>query len=483
MTTSTHLLRKKRFLPLMVTQFFNAFNDNVFKTALVLFVVYTIYSDERQEALFSGIASVVFIAPFVLFSALAGQLADTNDKARIIRIVKLCEIGWASLGAAGLFMAWQGVAVHTLAIPLLLLVVFLAATQSTFLAPIKYSILPQHLKKEEVLPGTGLIEASTYIAILAGTILAGFISVEAAMVIIVVTSFVGYFSARFVPDAPPQSDYEMHFPLLEPYAEKVPNKALRWLGWPFVAMADQLVMTWKLVRETMGNREIWLSIVAISFFWTIGAVLFIQFPPLAKNQLLASKEVASLFLVVFSIGIAIGSLGINALLKGEVSARYAPASVVVMGAFLVGFYIIAKAWIPNETGELLPVQSWILEPLAIPLSLTLLGISTAGGFFVVPLYAFLTTRCEHDAASRTIAANNFVNSLGMILGSAIAIGLTFVGLAVVDQLLLAGAMTVISAWLAWLLYSAERDARESASTDREIGASDHDEADRAEAAE
>ena len=303
------------------------------------------------------------------------------------------------------------------------------------------------------------------------------------MVIIVVTSFIGYFSSRFVPEALPQSDYEMHFPLLEPFAEKVPNKALLWAGWPFVALADQLVMTWKLVRETMGNREIWLSIVAISFFWTIGAVLFIQFPPLAKNQLLASKEVASLFLVVFSVGIAIGSLGINALLKGEVSARYAPASVVVMGAFLVGFYLIAKAWIPNESGELLPVQAWILEPLAIPLSLTLLGISTAGGFFVVPLYAFLTTRCEHDAASRTIAANNFVNSLGMILGSILAIGLTFVGLAVVDQLLLAGAMTVISAWLAWLLYTAERDARQAKSNEGDSGASNDDNPPHAEAAE
>ncbi len=455
-------MRRKRFMPLMVTQFFNAFNDNLYKTALVLFVVYSVYSDERQEALFSGIASVIFIAPFVLLSALAGQLADSNDKARIVRIVKLCEIGWASLGAVGLFMAWQGIAVHSVAIPLLLFVVFLAATQSTFLAPIKYAILPQHLKKEEVLPGTGLIEASTYIAILLGTTLAGFIPIEAAMVIVVLTSFVGYFVCRYIPDAPPQSDYEMHFPLLEPYARKTPNLVVRWLGYPFVALADQMVMTWRLVRETMRNREIWLSIVAISFFWTIGAVLFIQFPPLAKNQLLASREVASLFLVIFSVGIAIGSLGINALLKGEVSARYAPLSVVFMGFFLIAFYVIAKAWIPNETGELLPVDQWILEPLAIPLSLTLLGISTAGGFFVVPLYAFLTTRCEDDAASRTIAANNFVNSTGMIVGSAIAIGLTFVGLAVVDQLLLAGAMTVVSAWLGHLLYKVERETAAAA---------------------
>ncbi len=451
-------MRRKRFLPLMVTQFFNAFNDNLYKTALVLFVVYSVYNDEKQEALFSGLASVIFIVPFVVLSALAGQLADTRDKAKIIRVVKICEIGWASLGAIGLFMAWQGIMVHTVAIPLLLFVVFLAAAQSTFLGPIKYAILPQHLKKEEVLPGTGLIEAGTYIAILTGTILAGFIAVEVAMVLVVLTAIVGYFVSRWVPDAPPQSDYEMHYPLLEPYAEQRGNPVLKWLGYPFVAVADQLVMSFKLVRDTMHNREIWLAIVAISFFWTIGAVLFIQFPPLAKNQLLASKEVASLFLVIFSIGIAIGSVGINALLKGEVSARFSPASVVVMGLFVLGFYVVSKAWIPNPSGELLPIQTWILEPLAIPLSLMLLGISTAGGMFVVPLYAFLTTRCEHDAASRTIAANNIVNSLSMVIGSAFAIMLTSMGIPVVEQLLFAAAMTVVSAWLGWLLFSAEKDA-------------------------
>lgn len=462
MTTSTHLLRQKRFLPLMATQFFNAFNDNLYKTALVLFVVYSVYNDEQQEALFSGLASVIFIIPFVMLSALAGQLADTRDKAMIIRRVKVCEIGWASLGAIGLFMAWQGIAVDTVAVALLLFVVFLAAAQSTFLGPIKYAILPQHLEKEEVLSGTGLVEAGTYIAILAGTTLAGFISVEVAMVLVVLTAFVGYFVSRQVPDAPPQSDYVMHYPLLEPYAKWATNPALRRLGYPFVAVADQVVMSWKLVRDTMHNREIFLAIIAISFFWTIGAVLFIQFPPLAKNQLLASKEVASLFLVIFSIGIAIGSVGINALLKGEVSARFAPASVIVMGFFVAGFYVVSKTWIPNVGGELLPIGQWIMEPLAIPLMLMLLGISTAGGFFVVPLYAFLTTRCAHDAASRTIAANNIVNSLAMVVGSLIAIGLTTLGIPVVEQLLLAASMSLISAYLGWVLYRAEQDAAAAA---------------------
>ena len=455
MTTSTRLLARKRFLPLMVTQFFNAFNDNLYKTAAVLFVVYVVYNDVQQEAFFSGIASVLFILPFVLFSALAGQLADTHDKAAIIRRVKLCEIGWASLGTVGLFMAWKGIAVHTIAIPLLLFVVFLAALQSTFLGPIKYAILPQHLKKDEVLPGTGLVEAGTYIAILAGTILAGFVDIEIAAICVMATAFIGYFSSRFIPDAPPQSDYKVHFPLIEPFRKRVRNPVLRWLGYAPVAMADQGVMSWRLVRETMQHRAIWLAIVAISFFWTIGAVLFIQFPPLAKNQLLASPEVASLFLVIFSAGIAIGSVAINALLKGDVSARYAVPSVIVMGFFLLGFYLICKAWVPDASGQLLEVMPFLAQPLAIPLLLTLLGISTAGGMFVVPLYAFLTTHCAPDAASRTIAVNNIVNSLAMVLGSIAAIAITALGTPIAEQLLLAAAMTVVAAFLGRKLHRHE----------------------------
>ena len=447
-------------MPLMVTQFFNAFNDNLYKTALVLFVVYSVYSDERQEAFFSGLASLLFITPFVLFSALAGQLADTRDKAAIIRIVKMCEIGWASLGAAGLYMAWQGIAVHTVAIPLLLAVVFLAAVQSAFLGPIKYAILPQHLRKDEVLPGTGLVEAGTYIAILTGTIIAGFLAedIEYAIALIVITAIVGYLACRWVPDAPPQGNHELHFPLIEPYREKVQNRLLRWLGYAPVAFADQVVMSWRLVKKTRDIREIWYAIMAISFFWTIGAVLFIQFPPLAKNQLLATPEVASLFLVIFSVGIAVGSIAVNALRKGEVSARFAPICVVFMGIFLVGFYFVCRAWTPNPAGELLPIEQWILEPLAIPLSLILLGISTAGGMFVVPLYAFLTTRCAPDAASRTIAANNIVNSLAMVTGSVVALGMTALGIPVAEQLMFAALMTVISAWLGKKLHNAEKEA-------------------------
>lgn len=440
MFTATHLLRRRRFLPLFVTQLFNAFNDNLYKTTMVLFVVYAVYNDETTESSFSSLASALFILPFFILSALAGQLADMRDKAKIIRTVKMCEIGLMMIGAAGLYMAWRGIMVHTVAIPLLLLALFLTGVQSTFLGPIKYAILPQHLKKDEVLAGTGLVEAGTYIAILMGTILAGPLAVDytgwAAMVIIVV-SCIGYMISRQIPPAPPLGEIEK-------------------LDWHVLRASV------KLVRDTMHNAEVYYAILAISFFWTIGAVLFIQFPPLAKNTIMASPEVASLFLVVFSIGVAIGSVAVNALLKGKVSARYSPASVIVMGIFVLAFYVVAKLWEADQPADLLDVGEFIAWPMASLLMLCLLGISVAGGMFVVPLYAFLTTRVSPDKASRTIAANNIVNSGAMVGGSLLAMALSAVGVPITEQILLCAAMCLFSAWLAKRLIAAENEAAEIA---------------------
>ena len=433
MTTSTHLVRTRRFLPLFATQLLGAFNDNLFKNAMVLYVVYSVYNSEAAEAKFSAVASALFIIPFVVLSGLAGQLADMRDKARIIRIVKFCEILIMLVGGAGLLMAWQGFAVSALAIPLMLLALFAMGVHSSFFGPIKYAILPQHLHKEEVLAGTGLVEAGTYIAILAGTILAGWIDVEWAALVVVVTAVVGYLTGRQVPPAPPQIaggtiDYN-------PISSSI-----------------------TLVRDTMHDRRVFLAIMAISFFWTIGAVLFIQFPPLAKNVLHASKEVASLFLVIFSVGIAIGSVSINALLKGTVSARYSPVSVIAMGIFVLLFWLVCEVWSPHRTNGLLDTARFLAEPFALPLLLTLLGIAIAGGMFVVPLYAFLTTFVDKAHTARTIAANNIVNSGAMVLGSVIAVGLSAAGVAIVEQLLLSAAMCLVSAWLGQLLYRAERAA-------------------------
>ena len=434
MTTQTHLIHSRRFLPLFVTQLLNAFNDNLFKNAMVLFVVYQVYQSEQEGAQFSAIASAIFILPFFLLSAIAGQLADMRDKARIIRVVKAAEIGIMLVGGAGLFLAWQGTLVTTLAIPLMLLALLGMGVHSTFFGPIKYAILPQHLHPEEVLAGTGLVEAGTYIAILAGTIVAGWIEVEWAALAVLATAIVGYLTSRHVPPAPPQGE-------IEP------------LDFHFVRASIDLV------KRTAHDKRVFLAIMAISFFWTVGTVLFIQFPPLAKHVLHANKEVASLFLVIFSVGVAIGSMSVNALLKGTVSARYSPVSVLVMAAFVGAFFLICRQWPQLPEGTLYNTAGFIAMPLAIPLLLALLGIAVAGGMFVVPLYAFLTTFVDKTQTSRTIAANNIVNSGAMVIGSLMASGLSAAGVSIVNQVLLSAVMCIYSAHLGRKLVQAERAAQ------------------------
>ncbi|WP_232493929.1 MFS transporter [Novosphingobium kaempferiae] len=432
MTTTTQLIRARRFLPLFITQLLGAFNDNLFKNAMVLFVVYEVYHSEAQEARFSALASAIFIIPFFLLSALAGQLADMRDKARLIRIIKACEIAIMLVGGAGLALAWQGQALDSVAIPLMLLALFAMGVHSTFFGPIKYAILPQHLKDGEVLSGTGLVEAGTYIAVLAGTIVAGWISVDAAAIGVIVVACIGWYAGRQVPSAPPLGK-------IEPLDYHVIRASVR------------------LVRTTMKDRRVFLAICAISFFWAIGTVLFVQFPPLAKNMLMASKEVASLFLVIFSVGVAIGSMAINALLKGTVSARWSPISVIGMGAFLIAFQQVCRVWPPHTGGdELMDVGVFVVQPLAIPLMLTLLGIAICGGMFVVPLYAFLTTFVDKSQTARTIAANNIVNSGAMVLGSVATGGMTLMGVAVAQQLLVVSLCCVAAAWLGYLLFCAEK---------------------------
>ena len=314
-----------------------------------------------------------------------------------------------------------------------LLALLAMGVHSTFFGPIKYAILPQHLHEDEVLAGTGLVEAGTYIAILAGTILAGWIPVEWAAAGVVLTAVIGYITSRYVPPAPPQTaEQPLDFHL--------------WRS------------SIALIKYTMKDQRVFLAIMAISFFWTVGTVLFIQFPPLAKNVLSASKEVASLFLVIFSIGVAIGSVSVNALLRGTVSARYSPVSVIVMGLFVIAFWWVCHSWYAHPQDGLLDTAAFLREPLAIPLLLSLLGISVAGGMFVVPLYAFLTTFVDKSETARTIAANNIVNSGAMVFGSVVALGMSAAGVAMVDQLLLGAAMCLFSAWLGRKLVAAEAEA-------------------------
>ncbi|HTI30760.1 MAG TPA: MFS transporter [Sphingomonas sp.] len=422
MQNSIHLLRSRRFLPLFATQLLGAFNDSLYKQAVVLFVTYQLYSDAAREAQFSAIAQALFILPFFALSALAGQLADHQDKARVIRAVKTAEIAIMAIGAVGLFTQNVGI---------MLAAVFGMGVHSTFFGPIKYAILPQHLQHDEVLGGTGLVEAGTYLAILGGTILAGFVAdtPHKAAVAVIAIALIGWFSGRQVPAAPPAADPEP-------------------LDWHVFRASV------RLVSGTMHIRHLFLAILSISFFWTIGAVIIIAFPPLVKNILGANEAVASMFIAIFSVGIAIGSVAINRLLKSEVSARFAPASVLAMGVFVLLLRHVALQWDKHGVAELTNLPDFLHHPLAALMIIALLGVAIAGGMFVVPLYAFLTTTVPKAETARVVAANNIVNSGAMVVGAALAYGLTAMGIASTGQLILVSVMCVMSAWLAWKLHAA-----------------------------
>ena len=417
----THLLRARRFLPLFSTQFLGAFNDSLFKQAVVLFVTYQLLQDPTKEFLFSAIAQGLFILPFFLFSALSGQLADDHDKARLIRIIKFAEIGIMILGGAGILLASK---------VLMLAAVFAMGVHSTFFGPIKYAILPQHLRKDEVLGGTGLVEAGTYLAILGGTILAGVLapSPQIAAATTIGIAIVGFLTGRQVPPAPPA-------------AERIP------FNWHIVHASIELV------RGTMQIRRLFLAILSISFFWAIGSVMIAIFPPLVKNYLGADERVVTMFTAVFSIGIAVGSIFINRLLKSEVSARFAPVSVIAMGAFVLLFYFVALSWHRHGL-DITSLGNFVTYPSAALMIIALLGVSITGGMFVVPLYAFLTTTVPKSETARTVGANNIVNSGAMVAGLLLSIGLGFLGVGPAHQLLLVAAMCLVSAWLGWKLHLA-----------------------------
>lgn len=424
MQASLRLLGRRRFLPLFATQFLGAFNDNLFKSAMVMLVTYAIYSDETKEATFNAIAGGLFILPFFLFSALAGQLADSMDKARIIRFVKTAEIFIMLGGAAGLLL-------HN--VPLLLAALFAMGIHSSFFGPIKYAILPQHLKRDEVLGGTGLVEAGTYGAILLGTIAGGLLGrdhgeVAAAGVLIVAA--IGRVTGGQVPPAPPEPD------------APIPK-----MDWHIIRASIALV------NGTMHIPRLFLAIIAISFFWAMGAILAAQFPPLVKNELNANEQVATLFLAIFSVGVALGSIIINRMLAGRVLAKYSPASAIAMGLFIVHLYWNVLNW-PDVGPELMDLETFVVIPRAEWIMFDLFGVAVAGGMFVVPLYAFLTTTVHKSETARTVAANNIVNSGAMVLAAVLLTVLVLVGVSVAETLLMVSIASVGAAWIAWKLHLA-----------------------------
>lgn len=421
MTGSFALMKQRRFLPLFATQFLNAFNDNFYKMAMVILVTFTIYKDPETEAWFNALAGGLFILPFFLFSALAGQLADSTDKTRMIRLIKTAEIFIMIVGAIGIWL-------HL--VPVMLLALFAMGMHSAFFGPIKYAILPQHLEEDEVLAGTGWVEAGTYIAILMGTIVGGLTPPHIAIPGIIAVALIGRLTATFVPAAPPETEAE---------GMKIDYHVFR--------------SSWRLVNSTMHIPRLFLAIVSISFFWAIGAILAAQFPPLVKNALGADNTVATLFTAIFSVGVAIGSIIVNRLLKGHVSARYSPGSVLVMSLFVLDLWWNVKGW-SHHSAALMDWREFLSLTTGDRIIFDLLGIAIAGGMFVVPLYAFLTTTVAKSQTARTVAANNIVNSGFMVAAVLLLSVLIGMGLTIDDTLLMVAAMCLVSAVLAWKLHKA-----------------------------
>ncbi len=384
-----HLFQTPRFLPLFVTQFLGALNDNLFKNALVILILYRVANAAGLDGqILVTVAAGAFILPFFLFSATAGQLADKFEKSRLIRLIKLAEILIMGLAVGGFL--WGDPFV-------MLAVLFFMGAQSTFFGPLKYAILPDHLHEDELIGGNALIEAGTFLAILIGTILGGVMILTENGVLVVSVSIVvlaacGWLSSFFIPRAePPSPDLKLNPNL---FAE-----------------------TWNICRTAISRRDIRLTILGISWFWLVGATFLTQFPGLAKNVIGADEHVVTLFLATFSIGIGLGSLLCNKLLAGEITAKYVPFGALGMTLFTLDLFFATSGLVPTP-GELQGIAAFLSRPAAWRILADLTAISVCGGIFIVPLYAILQWRSEAAQRARTVAANNIVNALFMVVGAA-----------------------------------------------------------------
>lgn len=370
------LLAKRRFGPLFAVQFLGAFNDNVLKFALVFLANFTIFRSAPDKAeLVAAISTAVFILPYFLLSALAGELADKWDKARLIRLVKTAEIGFMALALAGFWFE---------SLPLLFAALFLMGCHSTIFGPIKYSIIPQHLGPHEVMGGTGLVEAGTFLAILCGQLLAGLLPPWESGLVATALAGVGLGFALLVPPAPSLN----------------PETKLDW---------NPVRGTREILRVARRYEGAWLCILGISWFFAVGAVMLSEFAPLATGTLGAGASVVTLFLLIFSVAVALGSLTVNRLLGGEISARYVPVSALLMAGFIIDLWLATSSYRPAAAGA--DMATFAASPGAWRILLDLAGTAFAGGMFIVPLYAILQTATDPSERSRVIAANNIVNAV------------------------------------------------------------------------
>jgi 1-acyl-sn-glycerol-3-phosphate acyltransferase len=428
------LLRERRFGPFFWTQFLGAGNDNVYKNALIIFAAFHAASITTLDAnALVNLAGAVFIAPFMLLSASAGQLADKFEKSRLIRWIKLFEIAIMTIGLAGF---WRRDLV------LLMLALGLMGVHSTLFGPVKYAILPQHLKPEELIGGNGMVEMGTFVAILIGTIAGGLVVAidpggpVIAGAVAVAVAVAGYLVSRGIPHTPAVA----------------PDLAINW---------NPFTETWKNLRFAQGNRVVWLSMLGISWFWYYGAIFLAQFPGFAKDVLGGNETVVTALLALFSIGIGAGSLLCERMSGRKVELGLVPFGSIGLSLFAIDLWLASRHL---HAGRVAGLDAFLASPAHWRVAADLVLIGLFGGFYIVPLYALIQERSEPAYRSRIIAANNIVNAVFMVASAGVAVGLLQAGLSIPEIFLVTALMNAAVAvfiyglvpeflwrFLAWLL--------------------------------
>jgi 1-acyl-sn-glycerol-3-phosphate acyltransferase len=399
MSSQFSLLKTRRFGPFFGTQFLGAFNDNLFKNALVVLLTFQAAQwTAIKPELLANLAAGVFILPFFLFSATAGQLADKYDKATLTRLVKVLEIGVMIVAGIGFWL-------HSLGV--LMLCLFLLGLHSTMFGPVKYAILPQQLKEEELVGGNALIEAGTFVAILLGTLVGGLLAGMADGTtwiagVCLLIAIAGYIVSRGVPAAP------------------APDPGLR-------VNPNPITETWRNIGFARENRTVFLSIMGVSWFWLFGALLLAQFPAYAKNVLGGTETSVTLLLATFTLGIGIGSLLCERLSARHVEIGLVPFGSIGMTVFGLDLAFASPTTLPAAPLAMLPL---LTAPGTAHVLFDLFAIGLFGGFFIVPLYALIQLRSNPAQRARIIAANNIMNALFMVVGAGAAAGLLSTGLGI-----------------------------------------------------
>jgi 1-acyl-sn-glycerol-3-phosphate acyltransferase len=407
------LLSQRRFLPFFLTQFSGAFNDNLFKNTLLLLITYTAGGLAGLSIdVVVNAAAFLFILPFFLFSGIAGQMADKYEKSGFIRWVKLAEIGIMATAAVGLWYQWY---------ELLLLLLFLMGTQSTFFGPVKYAIIPQVLKNEELVGGNALVEMGTFVAILVGTIVAGVLMGfdqphRLAAIGALGMAILGYLAARKIPKTgSTRSDVVIG---LNPIRE-----------------------TWHLMRLAADNYSVLLCIMAISWFWFLGAAYLTQFPNFAQTDLMGDETVVTLLLAIFTIGIALGSMACERLSGHRIELGIVPIGSIGLSLFGLDLYLS----MPTNPS---PTNWWTIltDAQYRRIAIDLLGIGFFGGLFIVPLYAFVQKETPEEQRAQIIAALNVFNALFMVVSAIMGvIMLGVIGISIPEFFLVLSVMNLLVA--------------------------------------